>query len=114
MASPPPPPHVVILGGGLTGLSAAFHLARLDPTVRITLLEKDARMGGWVRSERVDVRDDDGNSASILLEAGPRTVRANTKSVLELVSLAPPSPSRPPSLTPSSTRRSTSSISSRT
>jgi protoporphyrinogen/coproporphyrinogen III oxidase len=79
------PPHVVILGGGITGLSAAFHLARKHPTVQITLIEKSARFGGWVRSERVDVRDSHGNRGSLILEAGPRTIRPNSKSILELV-----------------------------
>jgi len=79
------PNHVVILGGGITGLSAAFHLARKHPTVQITLVEKSARFGGWVRSERIKVHDSDGNRGSVLLEAGPRTIRPNAKSVLELV-----------------------------
>lgn len=79
------PSHVVILGGGITGLSAAFHLARKHPTVQITLLEKSARFGGWVRSERVNVYDSEGKRGSVLLEAGPRTIRPNAKSVLQLV-----------------------------
>ncbi len=83
--------HVVILGGGITGLSAAFHLARKHPTVQITLVEKSARFGGWVRSERIKVHDSDGNRGSVLLEAGPRTIRPNAKSILELV--RPPTPS---------------------
>ncbi|KAI0251209.1 hypothetical protein BJV78DRAFT_1126732 [Lactifluus subvellereus] len=81
------PHHVVILGGGITGLSAAFHLARKHPAVQITLIEKSTRFGGWVRSERVQVRDSDGNRGSVLLEAGPRTIRPNSKSILELIHL---------------------------
>jgi oxygen-dependent protoporphyrinogen oxidase len=77
--------HVVILGGGITGLSAAFHLACKQPNVRITLVEKSSRFGGWIRSERVEVRDGDGNQGNVLLEAGPRTIRSNSKSILELV-----------------------------
>jgi oxygen-dependent protoporphyrinogen oxidase len=76
--------HVVVLGGGISGLSAAFHLARKHPTVQITLVEKSTRFGGWVRSERVEVRDSHGNRARVLLEAGPRTIRPNAKSILEL------------------------------
>jgi oxygen-dependent protoporphyrinogen oxidase len=83
--------HVVILGGGITGLSAAFYLARKHPTVQITLVEKSDRFGGWVRSERVDVSDSDGHRAKVLLEAGPRTVRPNAESVLELVRTSPSS-----------------------
>jgi protoporphyrinogen/coproporphyrinogen III oxidase len=81
-----PPSHIVILGGGLTGLSTAFHLSRKFPNSFLTLLEKQSRFGGWVRSERVQVKDVQGNTASVVLEAGPRTLRPNAKSVLELVS----------------------------
>lgn len=79
--------HVVVLGGGISGLSAAFHLARKHPTVQITLVEKSTRFGGWLRSERVEVSDSHGNRARVLLEAGPRTIRPNAKSILELVRL---------------------------
>ena len=34
---------------------------------------------------RVEVKDEKGNKANILLESGPRTLRPNGKSVLELV-----------------------------
>lgn len=81
-----PPSHIAILGGGLTGLSSAFHLSRRFPSASITLVEKEPRFGGWVRSERVRVKDKQGNVASFVLEAGPRTLRPNAKSVLELVS----------------------------
>lgn len=89
------PHHVVILGGGITGLSAAFHLARKHPAVQITLVEKSDRFGGWMRSERVQVRDSDGNRGSVLLEAGPRTIRPNSKSILELVRHLRPRPTTP-------------------
>ena len=79
------PRSIAVLGGGLSGLSTTFHLARRFPSVPTTLLEKSNRLGGWVRSERVDVRDSNGNTASVLLESGPRTLRPNGKSVLELV-----------------------------
>jgi sarcosine oxidase, subunit beta len=35
---------IVVIGGGLIGLSAAFHLRRLDPGARVTVLER-ARIG---------------------------------------------------------------------
>lgn len=82
-----PPSHIAILGGGLTGLSSAFHLSRRFPSASITLLEKEPRFGGWVRSERVHVKDRQGKVASVVLEAGPRTLRPNAKSLLELVCL---------------------------
>lgn len=77
-------PHIAILGGGLSGLSAAFHLARRAPlSTQITLLEASARLGGWVKSERLSIPD---HNASMVLESGPRTLRASGQSVLELVS----------------------------
>ena len=78
-----PPARIAVLGGGLTGLSSAFHLSRRFPETNIVLLERQRRLGGWVRSERVDLPQ---VGASVLLEAGPRTLRPNSKAVLELVS----------------------------
>ena len=89
------PNHVVILGGGITGLSAAFYLARKHPSVQVTLVEKSDRFGGWVRSERVEVTDGNGKRGKVLLEAGPRTVRPNAKSVIELVRTSLYRPPRP-------------------
>ncbi|KAH8103023.1 Protoporphyrinogen oxidase [Cristinia sonorae] len=81
------PTHIAILGGGLSGLSSAFHLARRFPGVPISLLEKTQRLGGWVHSERTQICDGAGNTASIVLEAGPRTLRPHGKSTLELINL---------------------------
>lgn len=81
------PKHIAILGGGLSGLSSAFHLSRRFPSSRITLLEQHDRLGGWVRSERVDVEDTHGARAKILLESGPRTLRPNQNAILEMVSI---------------------------
>jgi oxygen-dependent protoporphyrinogen oxidase len=78
--------HIAVLGGGLTGLVAAFHLSRRFPAAQITLLERENRLGGWVRSERVSVRDGSTTLGSVVLEAGPRTLRPNSKALLELVS----------------------------
>ncbi|KAL4072523.1 hypothetical protein V8B97DRAFT_1870363 [Scleroderma yunnanense] len=74
--------NIAVLGGGLTGLSAAFHLSRRFPTAQIAVYNTDARFGGWVRSQRVTVSD-----ADVVLEAGPRTLRPNARSVLELIHL---------------------------
>lgn len=79
------PAHIVVLGGGITGLSSAFHLSRRFPQALITLLEQNPRLGGWISSERVTVRDAHGREANVVLEAGPRTLRPNAKSLLELV-----------------------------
>ncbi len=59
-------PHIVIVGGGITGLAAAYRLAR-DPRARdlrvtCTLVEQEPRLGGKLRTERID---------GCLIENGP-------------------------------------------
>ncbi|OAP55973.1 protoporphyrinogen oxidase [Fonsecaea erecta] len=71
---PPPNPHareIAILGGGFTGLATAFHLSSQLPNAKITILEKNDRLGGWVDSEVVQV-----DKGEVLFEWGPRTLRA--------------------------------------
>jgi squalene-associated FAD-dependent desaturase len=46
-----PPPHVVVIGGGLAGLAASVALA--DHGRRVTLLEKNPRLGGRATSYRL-------------------------------------------------------------
>ncbi|KAL4261128.1 Protoporphyrinogen oxidase [Pleurotus pulmonarius] len=81
------PAHVAILGGGLSGLSAAFHLSRRFPNALITIIEKHNKLGGWAQSDRIEVKDERGQPCSVLLESGPRTLRPNAHSVLELIHL---------------------------
>ncbi|KAG1168605.1 hypothetical protein G6F70_004729 [Rhizopus microsporus] len=78
---------VAILGGGISGLSAAYYLARTAPAAtKITLIEGKQRVGGWIESRRVTPGNYDNVSRlpppepatdknSILFEAGPRTLR---------------------------------------
>jgi len=51
---------VVIIGGGISGLSTAYYLARTG--IRATLIEREARLGGVIQTEIVE---------GCLLEAGP-------------------------------------------
>ncbi|KAJ7512889.1 hypothetical protein B0H11DRAFT_2213440 [Mycena galericulata] len=79
------PQHIAVLGGGITGLSSAFHLSRRFPSSQITIIDKNKRLGGWASStERVQLP---GGRGSVLLEGGPRTLRPNSNSVLELIHL---------------------------
>jgi oxygen-dependent protoporphyrinogen oxidase len=89
-----PPTRIAVIGGGLTGLSAAFHAARRFPRAQVVLFERNQRIGGWVRSHRVEVEapaasGSENVKASILLECGPRTLRpavdGSGRAVLELV-----------------------------
>ncbi|WP_282958975.1 FAD-dependent oxidoreductase [Phycicoccus avicenniae] len=62
---PPPAPvgspvapgerHVAVVGGGIAGLTAALALA--ERGVRVTVLEREGRLGGRVRSWPVDLAD---------------------------------------------------------
>jgi oxygen-dependent protoporphyrinogen oxidase len=55
---------IAVLGGGITGLAAAFRLARLGHSVR--LFEQSGRLGGMIRTEMTD---------GWLVEGGPQTIR---------------------------------------
>ena len=80
---------ITVIGGGISGLSAAFHLSRRFPArsgAHITLVESSPRLGGWVKSEKVRVKDQAGHEADVVLEGGPRTLRPVSKAILELVS----------------------------
>ncbi|OMJ08748.1 Protoporphyrinogen oxidase [Smittium culicis] len=82
-----------VVGGGLSGLTAAYHLAQklpaagssLNEPVAITLVESSNRLGGWVQSERKEIQ----NGISVLNEKGPRTLRLNgsreSKSILQII-----------------------------
>ncbi|KAH7160209.1 hypothetical protein B0J13DRAFT_123972 [Dactylonectria estremocensis] len=65
---------IAVLGGGLTGLTTAYYLAKkLPPTANITLYEASDRLGGWIRTERVPV-DVGGKKGTVLFERGPRSL----------------------------------------
>lgn len=46
--------RIVIVGGGITGLAAAYALRREGPDAEIVVLERDTRLGGKIRTERVE------------------------------------------------------------
>ena len=77
-----PNEHVVVLGGGITGLATAFHLSRRIPQAEITLVENQDRVGGWMKSERIELGQGKGH---MVLEAGPRTLLPRSQALLELV-----------------------------
>lgn len=56
--------RIFILGGGITGLSAAWFAYKSNPKAKITLFEKGARLGGWIRTSQEE---------GFLFEKGPRT-----------------------------------------
>lgn len=56
-----------ILGGGISGLSAAYYLAK-NAQHSVHLLEKSSRLGGWIQTENVA-------KLGVRFEHGPRTIR---------------------------------------
>ena len=69
---------IAIIGGGISGLSAAFRLerARRDGAdIRYTLFESSERLGGVMRTERVE---------GCLVEAGPDSFLSEKQSAAEL------------------------------
>ncbi|KAG9124363.1 oxygen-dependent protoporphyrinogen oxidase [Ceratobasidium sp. 392] len=78
-----------ILGGGISGLSAAFHLSRRlgsNSNARIVILEKTKRLGGWIKTENTTIHAG-GKPHSLVLEAGPRSLRPRSLEMLELIHL---------------------------
>jgi len=72
-----PPHNVAVLGGGITGLACAYYLTRDFPRAQVTIYEASDRIGGWLLSNRVPVKD-----GTVLFEAGPRTLRPLSNGVL--------------------------------
>lgn len=64
--------EIAILGGGITGLTAAFHISKQLPSARVRIFEKAKTSGGWLGSDLITV-----DGGYILFENGPRTLRNN-------------------------------------
>jgi protoporphyrinogen/coproporphyrinogen III oxidase len=54
--------RVVVVGGGITGLTAAYRVSQERPDVEVVLLERNARLGGNIRTDKVD---------GFVIDAGP-------------------------------------------
>ena len=76
--------NIAVLGGGISGLTTAYNLTRAIPQAKIVLYERNSRVGGWLDSEKIKVRD-----GEVLFEWGPRSVRPDLwgagKNTVELV-----------------------------
>lgn len=62
--------NIAVLGGGITGLTTAFHLQRTIPHAEISIFEQQERIGGWLNSEIVEV-----DGGEVLFEWGARSLR---------------------------------------
>ncbi len=66
--------RAVVIGGGISGLAAAYELARAG--VPFTLIERNPQLGGVIRTERI---------AGCVVEAGPDSFLAEKPWALELI-----------------------------
>lgn len=62
-----------MLGGGISGLSSAYFISKEFPNSKITVFEKQKKLGGWIKSNKVHVPGGD-----VTFESGPRTLRNST------------------------------------
>jgi oxygen-dependent protoporphyrinogen oxidase len=69
------PSTIAVLGGGLTGLTTAYYLTRALPRAKITIFEADARLGGWIDTEKASVKTPDGNTADVYFERAARMIK---------------------------------------
>ena len=60
--------RVAIIGGGIAGLAAAYRLRQADGGLALTLVEADTRLGGKIRTERME---------GLVIEAGPDSFLAS-------------------------------------
>lgn len=77
-SSPDLPSDIAVLGGGLTGLTTAYYLTRFHPDAKITIYESQARVGGWIDTEQVEVTTLAGTDETISFERGARVVSPQT------------------------------------
>jgi oxygen-dependent protoporphyrinogen oxidase len=77
--------NAAVIGGGITGLTTAFRLSQDPKCTKITLYEKQKRVGGWMQSD-VD-RSVGKHGGKVVTELGPRTLRAAIPACLPLLDL---------------------------
>ncbi|CAF3985098.1 unnamed protein product [Rotaria magnacalcarata] len=71
-------PTIGIVGGGIAGLTSAYYLSQKVarskiPHLRILLLERSPRFGGWIQSNQLEQKYD-----SHVFELGARTIRLHS------------------------------------
>ncbi|PQE14262.1 protoporphyrinogen oxidase protein [Rutstroemia sp. NJR-2017a BVV2] len=65
-----PDANIAVLGSGITGLATAYYLTQFAPDLKVTLYEGSDRLGGWMQSKQIDLKD-----GQVVFEQGPRTLR---------------------------------------
>jgi oxygen-dependent protoporphyrinogen oxidase len=69
------PLNIAVLGGGLTGLTTAWYLARELPKAKITIYDAGKRMGGWIDTVREEVETPDGRRGTVHFERAARMIK---------------------------------------
>ena len=67
--------RLVIVGGGIAGLSAAWQASRSGNELAITLVERDERLGGKIRTDSME---------GFILEEGPDSFLTQKPEALRL------------------------------
>jgi protoporphyrinogen/coproporphyrinogen III oxidase len=60
--------HIIILGAGISGLATVWNLKKKHPDIRLTVIEKSSRAGGWIQTIEKE---------GFLFEQGPRSCRSS-------------------------------------
>lgn len=83
--------RVSVIGGGISGLSFAYFLGRLRPDVKITVYEKQARVGGYINTGHASAQTQQQTGCksrrALKMERGPRTLRGVSPGTLIIVDL---------------------------
>jgi len=69
--------HVIVLGGGIAGLTAAYRLSQREDRPRVTLVEVGGRLGGKLRTERID---------GFVIDTGPESLAPGRPNAAKLAS----------------------------
>lgn len=78
-----PGEEVVILGAGISGLTLAWFMAHARSDIKIRIIEKKNRVGGWMNSVNTE-----GKDPNKIFELGPRTLlpsHTGTKIATQLI-----------------------------
>ena len=68
-----PKETIIILGGGISGLTVAYELAKHQDRFQVRLIEQNDHLGGWI---------DTDTSTGFFFEKGPRVFRGSRSSHL--------------------------------
>lgn len=75
--------RVAVVGAGISGLTYSFFLKKLRPDIKITIFESSLRVGGWISSRKLDLKD----GSEVSLEKGPRTLRVANDGTLLIIDI---------------------------